>query len=121
MKLVDRILGMANLGTVNNAELDADFDMNLYHVPVKNSRRNIMIENIQWGVFSINIISWLSLLFINLTALELVLMNIIPIAIIIVIGMLKDSKSQEAYDKYAEWEEQREEYMEILEEEELYK
>jgi hypothetical protein len=48
-------------------------------------------------------------------------MNIIPIAIVIVLGMFKDKRAQEAYDKYAEWEEQREEYMEILEEEELYK
>jgi hypothetical protein len=120
MKLVDRILGMVNLGTVNDTELDADFDMNLYKAPVKNSRRNIMIENIQYGVFSIAIFSWLSLIFIDLKALELILMNVIPIAIVIVLGMFKDKRAQEAYDKYAEWKEMRDDYVEILAEKDLY-
>ena len=120
MKLVDYVIGLATLGTVNNAGLDTDFDMNKYQVPVRNSKRNILIENIQWGVFSINILSWLSLLFINLGAIELVLLNVIPIAIIIVIGTFKDQAAQEAYDKYAEWKEQREDYLESLEEEDLY-
>ena len=120
MKLADRILGLVTLGTVDNAEIDTDFDMNLYQTPVTNSKRNVLIENIQWGVFSINILSWLLLLFIDLKGIELVLMNIIPIAIIMVIGMFKDREAQEAYDKYAEWKEQRDEYIEILEEEDLY-
>lgn len=120
MKLADRILGLVTLGT-DKKEFDMDFDLNLYHAPVKNSRRNIMIENIQYGVFSIAIFSWISLLFVDLKALELILLNVIPIAIVIVLGMLKDKRAQEAYDKYAEWEEQRDEYIEILEEEELYK
>jgi hypothetical protein len=120
MKLVDRILGLVTLGA-DKKEFDMDFDLNLYHAPVRNSKRNIMIENIQYGVFSIAIFSWLLLIFVDLKAIELTLMNIIPIAIVIVLGMFKDKRAQEAYDKYAEWEEQREEYMEILEEEELYK
>ena len=120
MKLVDRILGMVNLGTVNNTELDADFDMNLYHAPVRNSKRNIMIENIQYGVFSIAIFSWLLLIFVDLKAIELILMNVIPIAIVIVLGMFKDRKAQEAYDKYAEWKEMRDDYVEILAEKDLY-
>jgi hypothetical protein len=47
-------------------------------------------------------------------------MNIIPVAIIIVIERFKDQASQEAYDKYAEWEEMKEDYLESLEEEDLY-
>jgi hypothetical protein len=119
MKLVDTILGFVTLGT-DKKEFDTDFDINLYHTPVKNSRRNILIENVQWCMFSINIFSWIMLLFIDLGAVELVLMNVIPIAIIMVIGMFKDREAQEAYDKYAEWKEQRDEYIEILEEEDLY-
>jgi tetrahydromethanopterin S-methyltransferase subunit E len=94
--------------------------MNLYNAPVRNSKRNILIENIQWGLFSVNIFSWLLLLFVNLGGLQLVLMNIIPVAIIIVIERFKDNKAQEAYDKYAEWEEMKEDYLENLEEEDLY-
>ena len=120
MKLVENILGMVNLGTVNNTELDADFNMNLYNAPVKNSKRNILIENLQYGVFSIVIFSWLLLIFVDLKALELILMNVIPIAIVIVLGMFKDKRAQEAYDKYAEWKEMRDDYVEILAEENLY-
>ena len=121
MKLVDNIIGLATLGTINNAEIDADFDMNRYQAPVKNSKRNMLIENVQYGVFSIVIFSWLLLIFVDLKAIELILMNIIPIAIVIVLGMFKDQRAQDAYDKYEEWEEQRDEYIDILEEEELYK
>jgi hypothetical protein len=120
MKLVDTIIGMVTLGTVNNAGIDTDFDMNKYQAPVRNSKRNILIDNIQWGLFSVNIFSWLMLLFINLGALELVLMNLVPIAIIIVIERFKDQAAQEAYDKYAEWEEMKEDYLENIEEEDLY-
>ena len=119
MKLVDRIIAMATLGT-DKKEFDMDFDLNLYHAPVRNSRRNVMIENIQYAVFSIVIFSWISLIFIDLAALELILLNVIPIAIVIVLGMFKDKRAQEAYDKYAEWKEMRDEYVEILAEENLY-
>jgi hypothetical protein len=37
-----------------------------------------------------------------------------------VIERFKDQASQEAYDKYAEWEEMKEDYLENLEEEDLY-
>jgi hypothetical protein len=60
------------------------------------------------------------LLFIDLGAVELVLMNVIPIAIIMVIERFKDQEAQEAYDKYVEWEEQKEDYIESLEDEDLY-
>jgi hypothetical protein len=34
--------------------------------------------------------------------------------------MLKDKRAQEAYDKYAEWKEMRDDYVEILAEKDLY-